>query len=320
MKDVRDPALEAAIRAVPGWSELVVEHGPLGGTTNRNVRVDVDGEPFVVRLFEGEASLLGIDREAEVAAARSAAAAGVGPEVVAWLPDRGAMVSRFVTGRPLAAEDLRDGPLLAAVVGTLRAFHACPPLRTSFDVFRVVERYRRLAADRGVPSPAAALEARGTIDRIEAALHRAPVAPVPCHNELMGENVVIDDGRVWLLDYEYAGMGDPFFDLGDLAAANDLPEADEGSLLSAYLGEVTDGARARLGLMRIVSEFREAAWALVQQAISPLAIDFAGHADAALARCLNQAADPRLADWLDAVAADSVAGRMPEGRSAKHPG
>jgi thiamine kinase-like enzyme len=136
----------------------------------------------------------------------------------------------------------------------------------------------------------------------------------------MGENVVIDDGHVWLLDYEYAGMGDPFFDLGDLAAANDLPEADEGSLLSAYLGEVTDGARARLALMRIVSEFREAAWALVQQAISPLAIDFAGHADAALARCLNLAVDPRLADWLDAVVADPVAGRTPDGRSAKHPG
>ena len=64
----------------------------------------------------------------------------------------------------------------------------------------------------------------------------------PCHDDLLAANIIraADEGRLMIVDWEYAGMGDPRFDLGNLAVNNDFDEADEERLLSAYYG-----ARAR---------------------------------------------------------------------------
>jgi thiamine kinase-like enzyme len=302
MEAARDPELRAVMRAVPGMAGAVYSSEPLGeGTSNTNVRVDVRGESFVVRFFGSSESVLGVDRDAEVEAARAAAAAGVGPEVIAYVPEHGCLVTRYVTGRRVTSADFGNSDVLAATVGAIRAFHACPPLRASFSVFRTTERYLRLADDRGVEIPKAFVEAREIADRIEAAMESRPVEPQPCHNELMGENLLWDGHRIWIVDYEFAGMGDPWFDLGDLAAANDLPPATQERLLRLYLVKVTDADRARIALMTIMSDLREAAWALVQQAISPLTVDFADHALRSVERCLERARAAQFDDWLAAV-------------------
>ncbi len=106
---------------------------------------------------------------------------------------------------------------------------------------------------------------------------------------------------MWIVDYEYAGMGDRFFDLGNLSINNGLGAGAQEALLGAYLGEVGDRDRAHLGLMQIMSDFREAMWCVVQQAISTLDVDYVEYADRHFTRLMDSAADSRLGDWLDAV-------------------
>jgi thiamine kinase-like enzyme len=133
-----------------------------------------------------------------------------------------------------------------------------------------------------------------------------PLSDRPCHNDLLNANFLLDGDHVWIVDFEYGGMGDPFFDLGNLSINNGLsPEAQE-LLLRLYFGDVTDAQRARLQLMRIVSDFREAMWGVVQQAISTLEFDYVGYADRHFARCLASASDGRFGSWLDAAAAEPV--------------
>jgi thiamine kinase-like enzyme len=303
MEAARDPELRAVIRAVPGMAGAEYSSQPLNqATSNTNVRVDVRGASFVVRFFGSSQSLLGVDRETEVEAARAAAAAGVGPEVIAYIPEHGCLVTRYVAGDRVTSADFGNAEVLAAVVGAIRAFHACPPLGASFSVFRTTERYLRLAADRGVEIPKPFERAREIADRIEIAVGSQPVEPQPCHNELMGENLLWDGTRIRIVDYEFAGMGDPWFDLGDLAAANELPLPTQERLLHLYLGKVADADRARLALMAVMSDLREAAWALVQQAVSPLEVDFADHAERSIERCLSRAGSDLFGDWLAAAA------------------
>jgi thiamine kinase-like enzyme len=107
---------------------------------------------------------------------------------------------------------------------------------------------------------------------------------------------------VWIVDYEYAGMGDPFFDLGNLSINNGLTADAQELLLRLAFGNVSDDHRARLGLMRIMSDFREAMWGVVQQAISTLDFDYVAYADKHFTRLLGSAGDPRFEDWLGAVA------------------
>ena len=182
-----------------------------------------------------------------------------------------------------------------------------PPIPSSFPVFRIVEDYRAIAAEaRGVVTPPAFDEIHAKAGDIEGAFAKQPLADRPCHNDLLNANFLLDGDHVWIVDYEYGGMGDLFFDLGNLSINNGLSADAQELLLRLYFGDVTDAHRARLQLMRIMSDFREAMWGVVQQAISTLDFDYVDYAGRHFARCLASASDDRFGEWLRAAASEPV--------------
>lgn len=298
-----EPALDAILRSVPGWARAEFDVVPLeGGITNRNYVVTVEGSRYVLRVPGRDTALLGIDRANEHRAAVVAADAGVGPDVVAFLPESGCFVSRFVEGAHVPEEQLRSGDALGLVVASVRLLHACPPIPSTFPVFRIVERYRDTAASRGVEPPPAYDDAHALAGRIEAAFALSPSPLTTCHNDLLNANFLREGDHVWIVDYEYAGMGDVFFDLGNLAINNGLDGVARERLLHHYfLGDVLDRHRARLVLMTLMSDFREAMWGVVQQAISALEVDFVAYAERHFSRMLDGAATLAIDDLLEAA-------------------
>ena len=270
-----------------------------GGITNRNYRVRLGGADYVVRVTSPESSLLGIDRRCEHAAAVAAAALGVAPRVAAFLEDAGCLVTEFLSGRPLPPEELREPGPLAAVARTVRAVHDGAPFPATFDAFEIVETYARCALDRGAVLPSGIAGARRVAGEIASALHGAEHAPVPCHNDLLNANFILDGTGVRIVDWEYAGMGNRYFDLGNLSINNGLREEEDERLLTAYFGApCTEHRFACLRLMRIMSDYREAMWGVVQGAVSTLAFDYAEYAARHFARLGESAADPRYSAWL----------------------
>ena len=294
-----DPSLRAVIEAVPEWAGLQPAVTPITlGITNRNFRVDIGGDSYVVRLSGQDTELLGIDRGAEHVAASAAAAAGVAPEVVAFLPEHGALITRFVEADRLEVEDLERQDVIERVADAVRAIHAMPPIASRFDPFEVVRTYRKTAEERGVTIPPAYEPALAAADRIREASASEPTPRRSCHNDLLNANFLVADGRILIVDYEYAGMGDPFFDLGNLSINNGISDRAQEALLQVYLDRVTDRDRARLQLMRVVSDFREAMWGVVQQGLSSLDVDYAEYADRHFARCLSNVERPEFGSWL----------------------
>jgi thiamine kinase-like enzyme len=294
-----DPALLGVIAAVPDWAGLEPEVTPITlGITNRNFRVDIAGESFVVRLSGRDTELLGIDRAAEYEAASAAAAAGVAPEVFAYLPEHQALITRFIVADPLPEADLERREVLEAVVGSIKAIHAIPRIPARFDPFRVVREYRQTAESRGVTIPPAYHDALVRADEIELAFRAAPIPERACHNDLLNANFLVREGHVFIVDYEYAGMGDPFFDLGNLSINNGMSEDAQRMLLELYFGRETPANAARLQLMRIMSDFREAMWGVVQQALSTLDFDYVDYAARHFTRCLTTADDRSFPVWL----------------------
>jgi thiamine kinase-like enzyme len=300
--------LAAALEALePVIGRAESEPEPLdGGITNRNYRVRIGSAgDVVVRLPGKDTELLGIDRVAERDATAAAARAGVGPEVVAFLTAPPCLVTRFIAGRPLAAEELHEPPLLAQAAAALRAFHAGPPLPSRFDAFAIVDAYHATAAARGARIPPAYPDLIAGALAIRAALGDPEHAPVPCHNDLLTANFLYDGERVRIVDWEYAGIGDRYFDLGNLSVNNGFAEADDERLLTVYWNEPCTPRRfAALRLMRIMSDFREGMWGVVQTAISALDFDFAAYADEHLSRVAAGLADPRFPTWLEDARGD----------------
>jgi thiamine kinase-like enzyme len=262
-----------------------------GGITNRNFLVTVDHRPdrYVIRLAGNDTHLLGISREVEHAATVAAAGVGVGPEVVAFIRPEGYLVTRFIEGRPIEIPEMRRPERLRAVGATLRRIHDGPAIPGLFVPFRIVEAYRALAGARGVALPPEYERALASARRIELAFLTAPLELRPCHNDLLNANFIDDGERIRIVDWEYAGMGDPFFDLGNFAVNHELDAEGERLLLESY----GSGDLEALILMRFMSDFREAMWGVVQQAISTLDFDFRAYADEHFERLERTAAEPR---------------------------
>jgi thiamine kinase-like enzyme len=246
-----------------------------GGITNHNFRVDVDGFSFVLRMGGADTNLLGIDREVERAASERASEVGVGPQVERFVEPEGWLITWFIDGRPISIEDVRRPETIRRVAAALRRFHDAQPIPGRFDAHAIVEEYRREAAERGVAIPEAYATAHDASERIRAA--RGPQDLVPCHNDLLNANF-LDDGAIRILDWEYAGMGDRFFDLANLSVNNEFGVDEDRALLEAYFGEATDDALSSLRQMKFMSDFREAMWGVLQSGISTLDFDFNAYA------------------------------------------
>lgn len=294
--------LTPVLSRVPAWRDRTDIKTTFlsGGITNQNYRVDVGSESFVIRLGGAKTVLLGIDRANEYAATRVAAGIGVAPEVMDFIQPEGYLIARFIRGREIPVDEMRESKTLQAVAHTLKKIHALPPLRATFSPFQVVRDYDQLARENGVTTfPENYAWLRASMDEIEQSLNRAAVPAVFCHNDLLNGNFLRDEqNQIRILDWEYAGMGDPFFDLANFSAHHELRDDQISTFLAAYFGDTTPQQFAHLKLQQAMSDFREAMWGVLQQGISELDFDFRGYADQFFGKLTARLQDARYKEWI----------------------
>jgi len=258
--------------------------------TNHNFRVSDASGHFVVRLGV-DLPEHGVLRHQELAAARAAHAVGLSPEVVHSEP--GVMVSRFIDGRTLEPADLRDRLRLVQVVELLRRCHremaghlalALP----SFDVFTVMYAYG--AQLQGWPGHLLQDRLPGLIGL--AHVLQAAVEPLPVvfgHNDLLAANFIDDGARLWLIDWDYAGLGTPLFDLANLSTNNGFGRALDQELLDVYFGgSVPPGLAGSLRAMQKASLLREVLWAAVSACHRRMDFDYTAYTRDCLERLDQQ--------------------------------
>ncbi len=270
-----------------------------GGITNHNAKVSLDGEgDLVLRVAGKNTELLGIDRQVEHEATLAAAGLGVAPEVIAFIEPEGWLVTRFIDGSPIPSERMREQETLSRVAETLQRVHSGPPVSGSFDSFGVVEDYLAIARSRGASDPPDYAWAHDLARRIERA--RSTHDLTLCHNDLLNANFIDDGERIRIVDWEYAGLGDRFFDLANFAINHELDRTEREALLRAYWGELRDEDVRALELMRFMSDFREAMWGVLQATVSKLDFDFVAYASEHFERLRRTAAEPEFQAALEA--------------------
>ncbi len=241
----------------------------LGGVTNTNYLIEVNGEKYVLRVSGDNTSVLGINRQNEYTALQTAAKAGIGAEVTAYLLPEGHLVTRFIEGRHWTVEEYRTPAALQRVVEAVKRVHALPPVDFTFSPFRRMESYTDWVHSMGVATPLGFERLITHAAEIEAAQQRDPSAwRAFCHNDLFSVNFMDDGKNVRILDWEFAGMGDIYFDLVALVYAYDsdgpLPSDLEEKLLELYFGRVTPQHRSRLEGMKFMLMLFTALWGLAQ--------------------------------------------------------
>lgn len=270
------------------WSGTVAPQPIVGGITNANFVVTDGGERFFVRIGE-DIPVHGVWRWNELAASCAAHAAGISPEVVHAEP--GAIVFRFIEGRTLAAEDLREPKTLERALALIKTCHREIPKHHDgptllFWVFQVLRGYTATLHD----GESRHLPGLPRLEDIAAELETAVggVEIVFGHNDLLAANFIDDGKRLWLVDWDYAGFNSALFDLGGLASNNGLSAEQEHWLLQHYFDAAPSlDLERRFAAMKCASLLRESLWSMVSELHSSIDFDFAGYTAENLTRFEN---------------------------------
>jgi thiamine kinase-like enzyme len=298
------------------WPGAVVALEELaGGITNVNYKASGPDGTYVIRLFGQNAELLAINRANEEAATSIAAGLGIGAELITSVPEEGYLVTRFLPGRQVTPEQMHSPAMLARVAETLRTLHQGPAIPGTIDPFAVVDFYLNNAVARGADPGDDYSWARPVAEQIKQAVGFA--VTVPCHGDLLTANFIDLDGRLYLVDWEYAGMSDPRFELANFSVNHGFSAEEDRELVRLYYGEQDARAVAAVRLLRFMSAFREAMWSMLQQAISELDFDFREYAAEQFAKMRAAAAGEEFRaaiELLEAAPGAAVAG-PPRGRA-----
>lgn len=200
-------------------------------------RVSVGDSIAVLREDRPGARQLGLNRAAEPGVIQAAAAAGIGPALLAADPEQGRLLTQWLPGQPWQAADLRQPIQLQQVALLLRRLHATPLATPQLDLVEAVERYACAVGETGWQLVATARKNLQNCQPSPASAWRF------CHNDLTPGNFIAGPtGTLHLIDWEYAGLCDPAFDLAGFAAGADLNPDQSRCLLTSYHGRPPEPA------------------------------------------------------------------------------
>lgn len=296
-----------AMRRIPGFeatapADLTIERQ--GGLTNRVYRVDLGDERYILRL-PGRGTEDIIDREVELHNARIAANARVSAEVLFGDPETGIMLTRYIDGIVTMTPALfgqREGAASRAA-RALKRMHDCgEDFRFRFELFAMIDDYLAVLDGLNAELPAGYHDVVEAARPVREALDARPTPLAPCHCDPLCENFLDDGERMWIVDWEYSGMNDPVWDLGDLSVEAGFDEARDREMMQAYCnGEPDPALFGRMVIYKAMCDLLWTLWGLIQHANDNPAEDFWAYSTGRFERCQALMGSPEFPGHVRAV-------------------
>jgi thiamine kinase-like enzyme len=296
-------SVDEIIKKVDIWAGKEVHCETLsGGITNHNYICTVDGKKYVLRI-PGAGTDAFIDRGNELSSSIAAAESGNSPEVLCAIKPEDAMVIPFIEGEVLHPDTVvaKDAHVVK-IVSALKQVHEKAVFEAETNVFDMTRRYIRQAEDVNAFFPDDFKWMLAIGEKIENAMARNQVEAVACHNDLLSENFIIDtDGKMWILDWEYSGMNDPYFDLGDFAVEHPLSPAQQKLIIETYCSEYRHHRFCRMMLHQFTADLLWSQWAMIQDRLSKLDFDFYTYGLSRYSRLRDNYYNRDFSSWLEGV-------------------
>lgn len=269
--------IEAAIALVPGWRNRPAAYAPVtGGISNANWRVSVEGAPadYFVKI-PGDGTDMFVDRRNALEAGARASRLGIGPPVVP-VPGSLLEVTEFVTDRRSCTHsDFQDRAVCRAAIDTYRTLHGAELLSGTKTIFDMIDEHLEQAAELGAWLPPDFAWIMREYRTARAALEAAGLDLVPCFNDPMAGNFMIDAGKtIMLVDYEFAANNDRCYDLGIWFGECFFDADTERHLVEHYFGRVEEAVVARIAVHKALADIKWALWSFIQEKLSALEFDY----------------------------------------------
>lgn len=214
----------------------------MGGLTNHTYKVTLNnGEEYVVRI-PGEGTEEMIVRKDEMTSTKLACDLGVDAEML-YFGDDGSKVTKYIKNAvTMSADSLANPERIKQMAEIFKTMHTSgADTKVPFEVFEMAAGYEKIIYDNNVSMYDDYAEIKAEVMKIKAEIDSAiPAKKVPCHNDPLCENWVVGDGRMYLIDWEYAGMNDGMWDLADVSIEAGFNAECDKMLLTEYLGRAPE--------------------------------------------------------------------------------
>ena len=276
----------------------------LGGLTNLVHKVEMDKQSVVVRI-PGPGTEEYINRSIEVHNAKVAAKVGVSPKVIYANADSGIMITETVQNIETMSPDLfkerKEAPKRAGLA-LAKLHNSGETFEFRFELFSMIDEYLAILSTKNVDFPDGYHEVVNAARPIKELLEKANLPLAPCHCDPLCENFLDDGNIMWIVDWEYSGMNDPLWDLGDLSVEAGMSDLQDLELLQAYFGrEPTDQETGRMIIYKAMCDLLWTLWGLIQHADKNPAEDFWVYATTRFARCKELMQHSTFHDHLKAI-------------------
>ncbi len=284
-------------KLIPEWNEKKITINPINsGITNINFKVTVDKRVFFLSIPDSNSELLNIDYENKYYNNKICGEINISPRVTHFLESESLLVTEFIESKTSTLTSFQTAKEIAQLVKKIKLLHNANSFSRTFNMFSQINYYRSILNKEYLSKEL--LKYINNIKTLKQKLYLPNDKLVPCHNDLIAENILIKDNHIFLIDFDYSGNNDPSFELGNLSVEMQYDDEQINSLVSSYYGEIKENIISRVYLQGIVSDIGWSLWSYVQAEISNLNFDYYNYASNRLQRAINKMESKEYELWL----------------------
>ena len=292
-------SIEMITKLIPSWKGKSVNIQSINnGITNINFKVLVDEKAFFLTVPDSDSQLLNIDFSNKYYNNKICGSIGISPRVVNFIEPENILVTDFIVSNPPYLKLNQNAGINIQLIKTIKALHNTKPFLQNFDMFELINYYLRLLKRRKIELPKSIDKYSKTIDNLGKILALYRNHLVPCHNDIVPENIINSHHQIYLVDFDYSGNNDFCFELGNLSVEMGYNENQVNQLVKYYCGTIQEKILSRVNLQSIISDIGWSLWGYLQARISNLDYDFKKYASIRWERAVNKLESKDYKLWL----------------------
>jgi len=289
--------IDRLIKLIPEWKGKLIKVNPINsGITNINFKVNVDKRVFFLSMPESDSELLNIDYRNKYYNNKICGDIKISPRVVHFIESDNLLVTEFIKSKTSSLTKFQSSKEIKQLVKKIKLLHNAKPFLRNFNMLSQISYYKNILKEEYLPKEL--FKYVNKIETLKQKLYLTKDNLVPCHNDLIAENIIKKDNQIYIVDFDYSGNNDPCFELGNLSVEMEYDDEQINKLVKSYYGEINENIISKVYLQGVVSDIGWSLWSYVQAKISNNNFDYSMHGLNRLERVINKMESKEYELWI----------------------
>ena len=293
-------SIDRLIKLIPEWKGKLIKVNPINsGITNINFEVTVGKKKYFLSMPYSNSELLNIDYGNKYYNNKICGEINISPRVIHFIESENLLVTEFIKSKASSLTIFQSPKAIEQLVKNIKLLHNANPFLRNFNMLSQISYYQNILKKDYLPKKL--FKYVNNIKTLKQKLYLPNDKLVPCHNDLLAENIINKDNQIFIVDFDYSGNNDPCFELGNLSVEMKYDDEQINKLVKSYYGEINENIISRVNLQGVVSDIGWSLWSYVQVKNSNLNFDYSTHAIYRLERAINKMESKEYELWINNI-------------------